>query len=220
MAFAGSHVHAWTACRKIIDFRTAMAALLFAVVVLSAFSILISQHSEAPPVPARTMYTSHAPIYINGNADFTAPNGVSGGAGTTSNPYIISGWDIDASGDNGIMIQGTTAYFIIRNCYIHDGGLNYEGIYLLTCTHGTVTGNTLTDNYDGVYLDLSDGNTISNNNCTSHDQADMYGMYIQNSDGNSIIGNNCSNNDDGIFRYIGFQYTKQQHMPVQQLGRH
>ncbi|MBU3902481.1 MAG: right-handed parallel beta-helix repeat-containing protein, partial [Candidatus Thermoplasmatota archaeon] len=62
--------------------------------------------------------TVHEPIHIYGNDDFTEENGVVNGSGTESDPYIIEGWDIDASqGSNaGIEIRNTNVYFIIRNC--------------------------------------------------------------------------------------------------------
>ena len=68
-------------------------------------------------------YMPHHPIYINGNDDFTPENGVVGGNGTKENPYIIEGWEINASGEwHGITIKNTTAYAVIRKCYIHHAG--------------------------------------------------------------------------------------------------
>ena len=68
-------------------------------------------------------YMPYHPIYINGNDDFTPENGVVGGNGTKENPYIIEGWEINASGEwHGITIKNTTAYAVIRKCYIHHAG--------------------------------------------------------------------------------------------------
>lgn len=39
-------------------------------------------------------YTSYRPIFIKGNDDFIAKNGVVAGDGTEENPYIIEGWEI------------------------------------------------------------------------------------------------------------------------------
>ena len=64
------------------------------------------------------IYTPRPPIYINGNENFTEENGVVGGNGTKENPYIIEGWEINASITDGIRIENTTAYFVIRNCYL------------------------------------------------------------------------------------------------------
>src|SRR3990170_2421328 len=54
--------------------------------------------------------TTHAPIVIVGNAEFTGANGVTGGSGTPSDPYIIEGWEINASAADGIAILYTTAH--------------------------------------------------------------------------------------------------------------
>ncbi len=49
------------------------------------------------PVHASSSYTVHSSIRIIGNSGFTQPNGVTGGAGTRSDPYLIEGWSIVAA---------------------------------------------------------------------------------------------------------------------------
>ena len=152
------------------------------------------------------VYDVHDPIVILSNVDFTYDNGVVSGSGTIDDPYIIENWDIDPSGTIGIDIEGTDAYFIVRNCYIYDGiGSGYVGIYLYNCVNGILSDNTCTgndydmDNYDsvGIYLGSSDGITVSDNTCTAGND---YGMYLYDSDGNTISGNDCdSNNVCGIY---------------------
>ena len=186
--------------------KSVVACSILIVVLMSATAFFMlsavpdSNNSQSQKVKISS-YTVHAPIYINGNAQFTTPNGVTGGTGTASTPYIISGWEIDATTDNGIKIQGTTSYFIIRNCYIHGGGTNFEGILLAYCSHGTVINNICSDNYDSIYLYSSSDNVVSDNNCSSHNQADMFGIVLDSSNSNIIRGNNCSNNDLGIYLY-------------------
>lgn len=59
----------------------------------------------------------HKPIAILGDADFTAENGVRGGSGTLADPYVISGWSINArQGDFCIRIQNVTQVFRIADC--------------------------------------------------------------------------------------------------------
>ncbi len=85
---------------------------IFLFMPLQSFSSLIVQE-----------YVPRSPIIIEGNDDFTHENGVIAGNGTKENPYIIEGWEINASGEwHGIVIKNTTAYVIIRNCYIHNAG--------------------------------------------------------------------------------------------------
>ncbi|MGC8913886.1 MAG: right-handed parallel beta-helix repeat-containing protein, partial [Thermoplasmata archaeon] len=65
-------------------------------------------------------FLPHAPIYIEGDGNFTFENGVVGGNGSPENPYLISGWEIDATGHKyGIHIQNTTSSWTIIDCRIH-----------------------------------------------------------------------------------------------------
>ena len=149
--------------------------------------------------PARISYTSHGVIAISDNAQFTNASGVVWGSGIVSDPYIISGWDIDATLANGIYIHGTTAYFVIRDCYIHNGGAGYQAISLTDCVNGTLDSNTCSNNFIGIYLGFSSNNTISNNNCISNND---YGIYLGFSSNNTLKNNNCSNNRIGIYLRI------------------
>ncbi|HYY47145.1 MAG TPA: alkaline phosphatase family protein [Thermoplasmata archaeon] len=62
---------------------------------------------------------AHAPMYINGNAGFTAANGVQSGSGTAADPYVIRDWFIDGTLYPGsqamIHIENTDAYVVIEN---------------------------------------------------------------------------------------------------------
>ena len=80
-------------------------------------------------------YMPHDPIEIEGNDEFTAANGVTGGNGTSDDPYIIEGWEIIATSAAAIDIAFTTAYFIIRHCYFKAGVC---GVLLYSVTHGTI----------------------------------------------------------------------------------
>lgn len=171
---------------------------------------------------ARMTYTSHAPIYIYGNAGFLGDNsstGVVWGSGTESDPYIIEGWDIsNGFGDMGIFIQGTTSSFVIRFCSVHDTGPMGSGIYLSGCINCSLVGNSCwnnmvgiflsslmnstlsdnncTDNYDGIDMHQSSHNALTNNNCSSNNGA---GIYLHSSnENNSLSGNDCSYNHWGI----------------------
>ncbi len=143
-------------------------------------------------------YTSHDVIRINSNADFTSQNGVVGGSGTKDDPYIISGWDIDAHGDwSGIGISQTTAYFVIKDCYIHNAS---EGISFYNAENGTVKNVTVSFTGDGIYLesqkDILINNTITNNSYS--------GIVLNSSKSIDIVGNNITNNGgDGVEIYNG-----------------
>src|SRR3989442_7276108 len=59
---------------------------------LSLAAVAVSGGLPTPQVG--TLHTPHAPILIQGNADFTAANGVVVGRRTSEHPYLIAGWDI------------------------------------------------------------------------------------------------------------------------------
>jgi parallel beta-helix repeat protein len=112
-------------------------------------------------------YTIHSPISIDGNDEFTAKNGVTGGSGTENDPYIIEGWDIKPSFlRSGIKIKNVNAHFVIKNCYIHQGGKN-EGIVFYDVHNGIIDNNIITGNSHGICLggqyECCRYNVISNN---------------------------------------------------------
>jgi parallel beta-helix repeat protein len=156
------------------------------------------QHPSETPTGAHAgiLYTTHNPISINGNGDFTIANGVASGSGTASDPYIISDLDINASYSNGISIEGTDSHFIIRNCYVHGGSSDWIGIYLYGCRNGTLENNNLSSDSKGIHMSSSSNMTLSNNNCSSN-YAD--GIYLGYADNNTLNGNTCSNNGWGMY---------------------
>ncbi len=116
------------------------AGILAALVLLSLWGFV--------PLPERAFassYYPHLPIFIGcgdyGCTGFTADNGVTGGSGTTSDPYIIEGWDIKG----GIEISGTTAHFTIRNVYVHGG----VGISLTDASNGRIEYSIVSNNNPG-----------------------------------------------------------------------
>ncbi len=112
-------------------------------------------------VPGGTLASiQHNPIWIKGNGDFTAANGVTGGNGTATDPYVIQGWDITSSSPAGIYIQNTNVHFVIRGTYLHDG---YYGIYFLNVTNGRVEDSLFSDHSAGILLDQSRAVTIVRN---------------------------------------------------------
>src|SRR3990172_7677425 len=135
--------------------RAFARVLSISVLLLSALGAATASAGPSPDPaapPSGPLLTPHPPIYINGNADFTAPNGVSSGSGTSIDPYVIQGWDISAATGIGVSIQGTSAYFVVRDSYIHSGGGNFHGIELLNVTNGLVRNVTSLGNFAGIWL--------------------------------------------------------------------
>jgi parallel beta-helix repeat protein len=139
----------------------------------------------------------HAPIYICGNGNFTPANGVNGGgSGTENDPYIIENWAINASTYYGIWVRGTTAYFVVRNCLVWNGGSSYDGIYLDNVTNGKIENCVLFNNFNGIILSHASNNTISNNKCSNNSDSGIHVYYS--SPYNTLTNNSCSNNNYGI----------------------
>ena len=163
--------------------------LVLLVALLVALALSISSAGPASASPDGP--TPHDPIHIVGDDNFTPANGVTSGSGTADDPYIIEDWAIDASGKNGIKIQNTTAYFVIRNCLVENSGDYYYGIYLENVINGKVENNTCSNNYTSIYLGGSSSNTLSNNTCSNS----PFNIYLLNSsDYNTLSNNTCSNN--------------------------
>jgi parallel beta-helix repeat protein len=190
--------------RKSSSHALVFGALLVAVLIVGAIPATMvptagnsGKHACENPVEvfAGVSSTTHAPISIAGNAGFIVANGVSAGSGTISDPYIISDWEITTSSASGITINGTDAYFVIRNCQIHDGSppnasLDYAGIALIDCSNGVLENNTCTSCSVGISLLSSGSNTLIDNNCSSNAGN---GIQLYSSSNNVLRDNNCSN---------------------------
>jgi PKD repeat protein len=133
------------------------------------------------------LLSPHAPILIQGDLKFRPANGVTGGTGTVVDPYIIEGWDVNASAIDGIQILDTTAYFIIRNLTVHSG-TGHSGIYMQNVTDGRVEDTVTTGDEQGIFVDHSARISISG----SAMSADGYGILASNSTGLTVHANNVT----------------------------
>jgi nitrous oxidase accessory protein NosD len=78
----------------------------------------------------------HDPIFISGDQEFIAENGVTGGSGTSSDPYTIEGWDIGPNeAFTSIVIVNTRSYFIVRDVHLFTASV---GISLTNVTHALI----------------------------------------------------------------------------------
>lgn len=174
------------------QFDGVFTLLLCGLVLLLYLGVLIG-------VPQRVSAVSHSPIYISGNADFTSANGVTGGSGTPEDPYIIEGWEINASTGDGIRILDTDASFLIRDLNVTSGAANF-GIYLYNVSNGKVKNVTVSDTgtilsfYAGVEASYSQNITIQECNISNSQD----GILIINSDNITATENRLHGNWDGI----------------------
>ena len=172
--------------------------------------------NESSRVADSSHYTLRDPIFIHGDDEFTVDNGVTGGGGTVLDPYVIEGWEINASSANGIRIVETDVHFIIRDVYVHSGtdlGISFAqvangrvensisstnlryGIDLSSATNVTLSGNLISNNGRGIRLWTSlnvtlRGNTVSNSR--------WEGIEFTASSSVTLKGNTVTNNSHGI----------------------
>ena len=100
-------------------------------------------------IPAPTALLLHPPIWIQGNAGFTAANGVVGGSGTPSDPYVISGWTITSLSSDGIVIWDTNASFILRDMALTNGTPFHDALAFRNVSHGAVENVTFENGWSG-----------------------------------------------------------------------
>ena len=109
---------------------------------LSIFSSLrVNATTVSYDPPSYSSLTPHGPISISGDSDLE----VFPGAGTAEDPYVIEGYNITTIEDNGIYIEGTTKYFVIRDCYVEAVEQGIYTYYVADRT-ATITNNTCTNN--------------------------------------------------------------------------
>src|SRR6266540_6935185 len=65
---------------------------------LVACLLIVVSLSTRGPLNVSASLQPHSPIVINGDSGFTSANGVTGGSGTSSDPYIIQGWNLSSTG--------------------------------------------------------------------------------------------------------------------------
>jgi len=113
---------------------------------------------------------SHARIAIDGNQGFTTANGVVGGNGSPSDPFVIEGWNItiDDWYQSGVSVSNTSAYFVLRDVSVQAPGPAYESwaVKLTLTQNGTIDnvrgfGKGWEETFAGIFLDTSSAVTVS-----------------------------------------------------------
>ncbi|MDD1771545.1 MAG: right-handed parallel beta-helix repeat-containing protein [Methanomassiliicoccales archaeon] len=143
---------------------------------------------------------SHGVIAIVGNAELISLATSEGweGNGSVDDPFIITGYDINATGvDSGILVQDTTLHLIVQDCNVYSALL--RGILLDNVKNVTLNNNTCSGNgHEGIDLVDSSSNIVTNNTCDDIN----YGIYLLNSNNNIISHNTCPSNNYGIFLWV------------------
>src|SRR5690242_13025612 len=175
-------------------------SLLLTSVILASTLFLFSPHLKASTLVA------HSQILINGDSKFTATNGVTGGTGTASDPYLIQGWNIIVCWQcpyYGIEVANTTAYFRISNMTVSSQitAQPATDILLKNVTNGRIDNTIVQDGglrcCGGIIVDSSTNIVVSENNveagtcnnfssCSTYDTVGAYSSTNVTISGNSI----------------------------------
>lgn len=160
-------------------------------------------------------FSVHEAIWIRGDPDFTAANGVVSGSGAMQDPYVIDGWVIlvaiskvfFAQGFNtGILVENTTSHFIIRNVLVHHGLTSSANIVLKNVTNGRIEASRVESGNVGIALRFTNNTALVDNEIRGFG----VGLSLGFSHGNLVEGNLIQDSDRPVFalgssrnRYVG-----------------
>jgi parallel beta-helix repeat protein len=169
--------------------------------VIASSSIVSPTEQDAgeiqPEIASTSALIAHAPIAIDGDAGFLGINsstGISRGNGTHGDPYIITGWRIDAAGfADAISVSNSSVFFVIKGCRLSNA--SWAGIELTAVSNATLDGNDCSGNRCGVSLRSSRNNSLYNNICAGNP---YYGIALISSNDNLVTYNTCSGSECGM----------------------
>jgi parallel beta-helix repeat protein len=183
--------------RRLIVFTVAMMIVLSTVLVYMIPRPAPSVETQRQVFPI----TFHQPIALGSDSDFTKPNAGSGcecvrsGSGKELDPYVISDWLINSTEEDGIIISGTKAHFVIARVIMKGHGLN-AGVEIEESENGKVEDSQITGWWFGLYIFSSNNIELTNNTVTGNHN----GIQIEASDNNKLVGNRFDSNQElGIF---------------------
>ena len=160
--------------------------VIFSIVMIAALMSPIAQIGLC--TTAQEVFEPHAPISITDERSIASLDCVRSGSGTSSDPYVISGWDIEAGSDEScIYIQSVTCYIEIREVYLHD---SRKGVYVSWASNIDVRNSIVANNHNGVALvDCGNCSVVSNSF-----EANEYAVWLWSSDSILVLGNVYADN--------------------------
>lgn len=175
--------------------------------VLPIFVLLISILSFLPTYAS----TNAGNIVIKSDTDFSSCSCVSGGDGSSSNPYLISGLNLISQHGPGLLVDNSegkiTKYFDIASDTITGGNgpaTNYPGIEFINVNGlGEITGsqNTFNGNQYGILLINSENiviDGVSNSNGATVNNNGIDGIAIVGGGFNTVSNIQVNHNGIGI----------------------
>ncbi|MFX0204650.1 MAG: NosD domain-containing protein, partial [Candidatus Hodarchaeota archaeon] len=160
------------------------------------------------PIGKLGYYISHAPILIDGDADFLVQNASDpfcwAGNGTEAAPYIIERLNITATDQVLISILNLIdAHVILQNNWLNGQNLAFVVINLVNITdQNIIQNNTVINSEDGIRLIGTAQNVIRNNTITNCGD----GIWLSNAEKNIVSDNLISKLSRGISTSDGSYY--------------
>jgi parallel beta-helix repeat protein len=165
-----------------MNHRGTVTIIISAVVLITSIGVMMPRTSHA-----LAQLTPHEVIRITGNDNLVVgQNGIVMGSGTSSDPFVISGWEIQTNESSGIEIWNTRAHLKIVGLNLSSCSI---GILLYNVSDVSVKDTIFYKNILGLSIQYSKDCKVSG--CTF--QENYFGMTISYSDvsrsGNEFIGN-------------------------------
>jgi parallel beta-helix repeat protein len=193
------------------------SVLVFLLILPTASTMLVASSPlglksiNISPIRKNTIaqYQTHEPILIASDADFVLQG--ASGVGTPSDPYAFENFQI-SDAESCIVIQDTTAYFVIANCIfeadasrpaiilqdVENGRVEQceiisgvSGLRLLRAVDCVVIENSFYGCWNGIVLNYASNCTILNNRVYNNNNR---GVLVEGSDHCDIFNNSIYSN--------------------------
>lgn len=156
------------------------AVPIIAMILLIA-GFVTAEEDEGPDFKVREQ------IIIRGNSELTHENGITGGSGTETDPYLIDGWWINVSEGSGIIIEGTSAHILIRGTAVTH---SLEDVDNITDT-GIIIRNCSNIRFERVYVYYFN-----------------LGLDVKGSSNINLLSSSFIQNHDGVFMEADDSYVR------------
>lgn len=143
-----------------------------------------------PPDGQVYLHLRHLPISIYDTSEFTPPNSTSGcacvvaGSGSATDPYVIAGWQIDASEAEGITVGSVDDYFVITQVNI-SGTRQHVAIRLGRVQNAKVSDSSIVGTFVGISIRSSRTVAVVDNMISESE----YGVWLEDSESSGVVGN-------------------------------
>jgi parallel beta-helix repeat protein len=169
---------------RIVIILSIIAVLGSALTAGYLMTIRQNSHEEVYPHVRRT------PMSIYAASDFTPPGSATGcacvvaGSGSAADPYVIAGWDIDASETDGISVAYVDSYFLITQVNI-SGTRQHAAIRMEQVSNGKVSDSEIAGAFRAISIHQSKNIAVFDNRISESE----FGTWLEASNFCTVVGN-------------------------------